>query len=106
MDEILRQEIQYINKCILIKLPNKTMTPQEFLTLNETHIKETMKIIKKKSLDLENLFQYIIQLILYRIKDKYSVKDNNKLYDFFNIAKALENVRDTDVEITHKGGFI
>lgn len=105
MDGILRQEIENINKCLLIKLPNETMTSQEFLTLNETHIKETMKIITKKSIHLENIFQYIIQLILYRINDKYSFKDNDKLYEFFNVEKALENVRDTDVEIKRKGEF-
>lgn len=104
MDGILRNEIENIRKYVLVKLPNEAVTPKEFLELNEMHIKETMEEIKKKSIYLENIFHYMIKLILFRINDKYSFKDNDKMYDFFNVTTALENVRDSDVSI--KGEII
>lgn len=106
MDRKLRQEIKNINNYLFIKLPNEAITHEEFLELNEIHIKETIKDITKKSIALENIFQYIIKLILYRINDKYSFKNKDEMYDFFNVAKALENVRETDLEVNRNREFV
>lgn len=79
------------------------MWPQEFSDYNEMHLHEVMHQITKKSIFLEKTFFFIIKLILFRINDKYSFKTYDKMYDFFNISNALEQVKDTDGEAKHDG---
>jgi hypothetical protein len=96
MDRIIRKEIEIINQSILIKLPETAISPQEFLELNETHINNKMKQITEASIRIEKVFHFVIKLILYRIYDKYPLKNNNQKFDFFNVVLALENIKDSD----------
>lgn len=96
MDHILRKSLSSISQYILIKSPDSAVWPEEFLAFNTTYIQETMKLIKKKSIFSEKIFFSIIQLILYRIHDKYCFKDDDEKFDFFNVAQAMNDVRDLE----------
>jgi len=62
-----------------------------------------MKIISDKTVFIEEVFSYLIKLIIYRVNDKYSFKDEDTMYDFFNLNKALEVIKDTDGEAKRNG---
>jgi len=84
-------------------LPAKPVWPQEFKELNRVHLEDTMKIISDKTIFIEDVFNYVIKLIIYRVNDKYSFKDEDTMYDFFNVNKALEVIKDTDGEAKRNG---
>lgn len=105
MNRILFKGIKNINSYLLIALPQVAILPQEFAELNETHLEEVINQITKKSVFLENIFLYVIRLILFRINDKYSFKVGDEIYDFFNIPVALEPNKDTDGEAKNDGKF-
>lgn len=98
MDRILRKSLSSISEYILIKSLDSAVWLEEFLTFNTTYIREIMKLIIKKSMSTEKTFISIIKLILYRIHDKYSFKDDDKKFDFFDVAQAMDDIRDTDKE--------
>jgi len=62
-----------------------------------------MKIISDKTIFIEEVFSYLIKLIIYRVNDKYFLKDEHMMYDFFNLNKALEVIKDTDGEAKRNG---
>lgn len=62
-----------------------------------------MKIISDKTVFIEEVFIYLIKLIIYRVNDKYFFKDEDTMYDFFNLNKALEVIKDTDGEAKRNG---
>lgn len=62
-----------------------------------------MKIISDKTIFIEEVFSYLIKLIIYRVNDKYFLKDEDMMYDFFNLNKALEVIKDTDGEAKRNG---
>lgn len=105
MNRILCKEIENISSYQLITLPQVAMSPHEFAELNEMHLEEVINQITKKSIVLENTFLYVIRLILFRVNDKYSFKDGDGIYDFFNIPVALEPNKDTDGEAKKDGKF-
>lgn len=96
MDRIIRKEIEIINQSILIELPDSAISPREFVELNVTQINYMMKQITETSIRIEKMFHFIIKLILYRINDKYSLKNDNQKFDFFNVVLALEDIKDSD----------
>lgn len=107
MNRILRNEIENIAQYLLIKLPDQPLWPQEFQELNKIHLKDTMNKISEKTIFIEELFHYVIKLIIYRVNDKYYFKSEDTMYDFFNITKALEEIKDTDGEAKRNGtGFV
>lgn len=103
MDRILRESLSSMSEYTLIKSPESAVWPEEFLTFNTTYIQEIMKLITKKSISTEKTFFSIIKLILYRIHDKYAFKEDDKKFDFFDIAQAMDDIRDTDRENKRKG---
>jgi len=84
-------------------LPAQPVWPHEFKELNRIHLEDTMKIISDKTIFIEEVFSYLIKLIIYRVNDKYSFKDEDSMYDFFNLNKALEVIKDTDGEAKRNG---
>ena len=62
-----------------------------------------MKHISDKSIFIEDVFNYVIKLIIYRVNDKYSFKDEESMYNFFNVNRALEDIKDTDGEAKRNG---
>jgi hypothetical protein len=96
VDRKIRKEIEIINQSLLIKLPEIAISPQEFLELNTTHINYKMKQITETSIHIEKVFHFVIKLILYRIYDKYPLKNNNQKFDFFDVVLALEVIKDSD----------
>lgn len=103
MDLILQKSLTSISQYVLFKSPDSAMLPDEFLAFNNTYTQETMISITKKSIFLEKTFLSLMKLILYRIHDKYSFKDDDKKYEFFNVALALEDIRDSDIETKRYG---
>lgn len=87
-------------------MPPVPVWPEEFGQLNETHLEKVSEHITNKSIFLEKTFLYLIKLILFRINDKYSFKEGDQIYDFFNIPIGLEPNKDTDGEAKHDGRSI
>lgn len=62
-----------------------------------------MQSISEKTIFLEKVFHYVIKMILYRVNDKYSFKDEDMLFDFFHVNIAMEDIKDTDGEAKRNG---
>lgn len=103
MNYILRTEIDNIAQYLLIKLPDEPVWPHEFKELNKIYLEDAMKNISDKSIFIEEVFNYAIKLILFRVNDKYSFKDEDMMYKFFNVNRALEDIKDTDGEAKRNG---
>lgn len=81
------------------------MWPEDFQSFNLSYIQEIMKLVSKKSAALEKQFEFVVRLILYRINDKYAFKDESKMYNYFNVAKAMADIKETDGEVKQNGRF-
>jgi hypothetical protein len=103
LNYILQNEIENIAQYLLIMLPDHPVWPHEFKELNKIYLEDTMKNISDKSIFIEDVFNYVIKLILYRVNDKYSFKDEESMYKFFNVNRALEDIKDTDGEAKRNG---
>lgn len=92
----------------MIKLPENTVGPYEFETLNEIYVEEIVKQFTKKSISSEKKFYDIIMLILFRINAKYSFNEDENMYlhSFFDVNKALGEIKETDGEAKHEGLFV
>lgn len=64
-----------------------------------------MKRVKKKSAAIEKHFEFMVKLILYRINNRYAFKDENKMYNYFNIAKAIMDIKESDGDVKQNSKF-